>query len=192
MGIRNATMIALSLFVAFLLGMRCGYDVKEPGSDRLAGDRMCPTIDWLPVPSRDDGGDHLGIVEDGDDGLRDNSSRLIGGRTADAGQRPGRSPSPGQRPGEWEPSYPQIGPTGQQSSSRENLARWAEKSGMTESASPGRCPGLGEPRPFGADETCVYDVLLRRFRHEYDAEELPVAAYVQGLTSWNSRLDLHR
>ena len=42
-----------------------------------------------------------------------------------------------------------FGPTGQ--SLDEGLARWADHAGSVGPISPGRCPGLDEPRPFGAD-----------------------------------------
>jgi hypothetical protein len=68
--------------------------------------------------------------------------------TSCAGQRPGRSSSPGHRPGERCRSRPHDGPTGQ--SLVEGLARWADNTGSIGPVSPGRCPGLGEPCPFGA------------------------------------------
>jgi hypothetical protein len=64
------------------------------------------------------------------------------------GRRPSRSPSPGQRPGERDATIFLFGPTGQ--SFVEGLARWADTTGSIGSISPGRCPGLGEPCPFGA------------------------------------------
>ena len=42
------------------------------------------------------------------------------------------------------------------------LARWADNTGRSRPRSPGRCPGLGEPCPFGADRTSP-DILPRPY-----------------------------
>jgi prepilin-type N-terminal cleavage/methylation domain-containing protein/prepilin-type processing-associated H-X9-DG protein len=64
------------------------------------------------------------------------------------GRRPSGSPSPGQRPEEGSQSHLSVGTTGQEFAER--LARWADTAGLMGPGSPGRCPGLGEPCPFGA------------------------------------------
>ncbi len=71
------------------------------------------------------------------------------------------SASPGRRPREPCRDTNEIGPTGQrfplQSQTqtteivcqRKRLARWAERCSALAHDSPGRCPGLGEPKAFG-------------------------------------------
>jgi lipid A disaccharide synthetase len=67
------------------------------------------------------------------------------------GQRPSRSPSPGHRPGEMDSIE------GISSAQRANNSAKDWPIGPTENHDspypPGRCPGLGEPRSFGANKT---------------------------------------
>jgi lysyl-tRNA synthetase class 2 len=96
-----------------------------------------------------------------------------------AGRRPSPSPSPGQRPGEASPT----GPTGQEFT--EPLALQAGDTGYMELASPGRCPGLGEPCSFGAAERLTYHEAFDRHvgidPHTADGEQLAAVAKKLGV-----------
>jgi elongation factor P--(R)-beta-lysine ligase len=101
-----------------------------------------------------------------------------------AGRRPSNSPSPGQRPGEAEASDSRrAGPAGQPFG--EPLARWAEETGSGGSLSPGRCPGLCEPRSFGAAERITYREAFERYvgidPHVADGEQLAAVAKALGV-----------
>jgi elongation factor P--(R)-beta-lysine ligase len=99
-----------------------------------------------------------------------------------AGRRLSGSPSPGQRPEEaGAANSPFIGPTGQPFP--EPLARWADETRSTDTSSPGRCPGLGEQRSFGAEtvaERVSYAEAFNRYvgvdPHTADGEQLAAAA----------------